>query len=444
MKLKKEKISELIKKKGGRCMTLLIFLGSLLVGLAIGLPIAFSLLFSSVVLMIFKDMFDSQILAQNLIEGANNFPLMAIPFFILAGEFINASGMSNRIVNFAMSLVGHLRGGLGYVTILAGVLFAGISGSAIADTAALGAILIPMMVARGYDEKYSTGVVASSGIIATVFPPSIALILFGVVGGVSITKLFMGGIIPGILMALGLFIAWYFVSKLDKSELPARKSFKEIISAMKEAVWALLLPIIIIGGLRGGIFTPTEAAVVVAVYSLFIGVVIYKELSPKKIYESLISAGKTTSVVLFIVAVAMVSAWLITVANIPQDVIGLLNPLIDHPIILLLMINLLFLLVGMVMDIAPAILIFTPMLLPLVTAAGIDPIYFGIIVVINLSIGLITPPVGTVLYVAGGVSNIGITNVVKGVWPFLVAHLLVLLLLILFPQIITVPLELFG
>jgi TRAP-type transport system large permease protein len=420
-----------------------VFLGSLFGSLAIGVPIAFALILSGVALMIAMNMFDAQIVAQNLINGANNFSLMAIPFFVLAGELMNAGGISKRIVEFAMALVGHIRGGLGFVAIIASILFAGLSGSAVADTAALGAILIPMMIARGYDVGRSTGLICASGIIAPVIPPSIPMIIYGVTAGVSITQLFMGGIIPGIMMGLGLIIAWSFMSRKDKSELPKRKSAKEIWFATKQASWALLLPVIIIGGLRGGVFTPTEAAVVAAFYAMFVGLGIYKELKISDLSHVLVAAAKTTAVVMFVAAAAMVSAWLITVANVPAEMAGLLGGLIENPLLLLILINLLLLIVGFVMDLTPAILIFTPVFLPIIKMAGIDPVYFGILMVINLCIGLLTPPVGTVLYVGCGISKINIGTLTKGIWPFLLVHVIVLFLLILFPSLILVPLEWF-
>lgn len=418
-----------------------VFLGSLFVSLAIGVPIAFALILSGVALMFAMDIFDSQVVAQNLINGANNFSLMAIPFFVLAGELMNAGGISKRIVSFAMALVGHVRGGLGYVAIIASILFAGLSGSAVADTAALGAILIPMMVSRGYNVNRSTGLICASGIIAPVIPPSIPMIIFGVTSGVSITELFMGGIVPGILMGVGLMIVWTFIARKDNSELPPRKTMKEILEAVKQASWALLLPVIIIGGLRGGVFTPTEAAVVAAFYALFVGLVVYRELKVKDLYPVLVASAKTTSVVMFVAAAAMVSAWLITVANVPAEMADILGGLIENPLLLLLLINILLLAIGLVMDLTPAILIFTPVLLPLVKMAGIDPVYFGIIMVFNLCIGLITPPVGTVLYVGCGISKINIWQITKGIAPFLLVHIIILILLILFPSIITVPLE---
>lgn len=418
-----------------------VFLGSLFGSLALGVPIAFALLASGVMLMFVMGTFDSQIVAQNLINGANNFSLMAIPFFVLAGELMNAGGISKRIVEFSMALVGHIRGGLGFVAIIASILFAGLSGSAVADTAALGAILIPMMIAKGYNVNTSTGIICASGIIAPVIPPSIPMILFGVTAGVSITDLFMGGIIPGVMMGVGLMIGWFFMSRKDTSELPPRKSAKEIWEAVKQASFALMLPVIIIGGLRGGVFTPTEAAVVAAFYALFVGLFIYRELKLEELYHVLIASAKTTSVVMFVAAAAMVSAWLITVANVPAEIAGYMGSLVSSPLLLMTVIMIFLLLIGLVMDLTPAILIFTPVLLPLVKMAGIDPVYFGIVMVINLCIGLITPPVGTVLYVGCGISKISLAELTKGIWPFLVVHTTVLALLILFPEIITVPLD---
>lgn len=418
-----------------------VFLVALFAALAAGVPVAFALMLCSVALMVSMNMLDSQIVAQNLINGANNFALMAIPFFILAGELMNRGGMSKRIVQFAMTLVGHVRGGLGYVVIIASVLFAGLSGSAVADTAALGAILIPMMVERGYDKRIPTAIVSSAGIIAPIIPPSIPMILFGVVSGVSITQLFMGGIVPGLLIAVGLMLVWFYMSRRETAELPPRKSVKEVLTATKEAGWALLMPVIIIGGLRGGVFTPTEAGVIAVFYALFVGMFVYRNIGPRQLYDALIRSAKTTSVVMFVASAAIVSAWMITVANVPQGMTELLNPLIDRPLLLLLLINLLLLAVGMVMDLTPTILILTPVLMPIVKAAGIDPVYFGIIMVINLCIGLITPPVGTVLYVGCGISRIRIGELVKGLWPFLLVEIAILLLLVFFPQIVTVPLE---
>ncbi|MFS0604281.1 TRAP transporter large permease [Peribacillus frigoritolerans] len=420
-----------------------VFVGSLLGAMGLGIPIAFALLVSSVVLMYFLGIFDSQIIAQNLISGADNFPLMAIPFFMLAGEAMNRGGLSRRIVEMAMKLVGHIKGGLGYVAIIASVLFASLSGSAVADTAALGAILIPMMVKSGYDVNRSSGLIASGGIIAPIIPPSIGFIIFGVASGVSITKLFMAGIVPGVLLAVGLTVTWAIVARKDKVAVNPRASAKEILTSLRQGIWALFLPVIIIGGLKFGLFTPTEAAVVAAVYAIFVGLVIYREMKVKDLYEVFVHAGKMTSVVMFLVAAALVSSWLITVADLPGQVIGLLEPFMDHPFLLLIMINLLVIVVGTAMDMTPTILILTPVLMPLVVAAGIDPVYFGVLFILNNAIGLLTPPVGTVLNVMCGISKISMEDIMKGIWPFLLVEVIVLILLILFPSLVLVPLEWF-
>ena len=337
-------------------------------------------------------------------------------------------------------MVGHIKGGLGYVAIIASVLFASLSGSAVADTAALGAILIPMMTKAGYNVNRSSGLIASGGIIAPIIPPSIGFIIFGVASGVSITKLFMAGIVPGVLLAIGLTITWAIIARKDNVAVKPRASIKEILISLRQGIWALFLPVIIIGGLKFGLFTPTEAAVVAAVYAIFVGLVIYREMKVTDLYDVFVHAGKMTSVVMFLVAAALVSSWLITVADLPGQVIGLLEPFLDHPLLLLIMINLLVIVVGTAMDMTPTILILTPVLMPLVEAAGIDPVYFGVLFILNNAIGLLTPPVGTVLNVMCGISKISMEDIMKGIWPFLLVEVIVLILLILFPSLVLVPL----
>lgn len=422
-------------------MTIAVFVGSLLGAMALGIPIAFSLLLCGVALMFYLGTFDTSIIAQNLINGVDNFSLMAIPFFILAGELMNAGGISKRIVNLALSLVGHIRGSLGYVVIIGSIIFAGLSGSAVADTAALGAILIPMMVKAGYDRNRASGLVAGSGIIAPIIPPSIPMILYGVTANVSITKLFIGGIVPGLLMGAGLAVCWWWLSRTGTYQVFPRKSFKEIFRTFLDSIWALLLPIFILVGMRGGVFTITESAVMAAFYALVVGLFIYRELKLDQMFDILLSAAKTTSVVMFLTAAAMVSAWQITIANIPAEVAGMLGPFIEQKTLLLLLIMVIVFLVGTAMDLTPTILILTPVLMPIIHAAGIDPVYFGIIYILNNCIGLLTPPVGTVLNVAASVGKTNMEGIMKGVWPFLWVHVLILLLLVLFPQIVTVPLE---
>jgi tripartite ATP-independent transporter DctM subunit len=424
-------------------VTVAVFLLALLGAMAVGMPIAYALLVSGVALMAWMGNFDAQILAQNTIEGANSFPLLAVPFFMLAGEIMNVGGLSRRIVNLALTLVGHMRGGLGYVTILAAVLMAALSGSAVADTAALAALLLPMMVAAGHDRAKAGGLIASAGIIAPVIPPSIGFVIFGVAANVSITKLFLAGIVPGLLMGVAIAVAWFLVARRENIQPPPKASRAERLRALRERTWALVLPVIVLVGLKMGVFTPTEAAVVAAVYALVVALFVYREMKISQLYEVFVSAAKTTSVIMFLVAAAMVSAWLINVANLPAELIGLLQPLMDSPTLLMLAIMLLVIAVGTAMDMTPTILILTPVLMPVVKAAGIDPVYFGVLFIINNAIGLVTPPVGTVLNVVAGVGRMKMDEVTRGVLPFMVAQLVVLFLLVLFPQIVLWPLKLF-
>ena len=420
-------------------MTVFIFLGALIGAMALGIPIAYSLLACGVALMWHLDLFDAQILAQNVINGSDSFPLLAVPFFMLAGEIMNVGGLSQRIVNFALALVGHIKGGLGYVTILAAILLSALSGSAVADAAALTALLLPMMVKAGHDKARSGGLIAAAGVIGPVIPPSIGFVIFGVAANVSISKLFLAGIFPGILIGAALWITWMILVRKEVITPPPRKSRAEILAALRHAAWALFLPVIILVGLRMGVFTPTEAAVVAAVYAFFVAFVIHRELSLNQLGAVFITAAKTTAIIMFLVAAAMVSAWLITVADLPAKVISLLQPFINQPTLLLIMMMLLVIAVGTAMDMTPTILILTPVLMPLVKAAGIDPVYFGVLFIINNSIGLITPPVGTVLNVVAGVGRMKMDDVTRGVLPFMLAEFIVLFLMVLFPSLVTVP-----
>ena len=420
-------------------MTIAVFLGSLLGAMALGIPIAFSLLLCGAALMWHLDMFDAQILAQNVIEGANSFPLLAVPFFMLAGEIMNAGGISRRIVAFALSLVGHVKGGLGYVAIVSACLMAALSGSAVADAAALAALLLPMMTAAGHDKARSAGLLASASIIAPVIPPSIAFVIFGVAANVSISKLFMAGIVPGLMLGASLWITWWWLARRENVPVPPRKTRAEVAAAFKDATLALVLPVIVVVGLKFGVFTPTEAAVVAAVYALLISTLVYGELKVSHLYGLFLSAAQTTAVVMFLVAAAMVSSWLITVAQLPAMVVGLLEPLLDNPKLLMAAMMVLVMVVGTAMDMTPTILILTPVLMPIVKAAGIDPIYFGVLFIINNAIGLVTPPVGTVLNTVAGVGKVSMDEVTRGVLPFMLAQFALLFLMVLFPALVMVP-----
>ncbi len=427
-------------------MTVTIFMVSLCGAMFVGMPVAFALLVCAVSLMVYLisvgtlDTFNTQIMAQYLLSGADNFPLMAIPFFMLAGEIMTRGGISQQIVKIANTLVGHIRGGLGYVAIMAGLVLASISGSAAADTAALAAVVIPLMRDAKYNVPRSAGLIAGAGCIAPILPPAMPLVLFGVVSQLSITKLFFTGIFPGLLMALSLVITWRFVARKDFKDAPKQKfAFGPLLKALREGFWALSLPVIILGGMKTGAFTPTEAAVVAAVTALLISLFVYKGLKIRDLPNILLTAAKTCSAIMLIVAASMVVAWLITIAEIPGQVTAMMQPFMHNKLLLMAVLMLLVFAVAIPLDLAPTVLILTPVLMPLVKEAGIDPYYFGIMFMMNNAIGLITPPVGTVLNVVSGVARVNLDSVIKGMWPFLIAETLVMILLVLFPDLVIVP-----
>ncbi|OAP36761.1 L-dehydroascorbate transporter large permease subunit [Sinorhizobium glycinis] len=422
-------------------MTIAIFTGSLIGAIALGVPIAFALLICAVALMLLQGNIDTTILSQKIIEGADSFPLLAIPFFMLAGELMNAGGISKRIVTFALTFVGHLRGGLGFVAIFASVLMAAISGSAAADAAAIGALLIPMMRRAGYDVPRSAGLIAAGGVIAPVIPPSIGLIVFGVIANVSIGKLFLAGIVPGLMMGLSLLLAWVWVARRDKAKILPRQDWNARLRAGIDGIWALVMPAGIIGGLKFGIFTPTEAGVVACVYAFAVGAFVYRELPLRQLHPILVAAAKSTAVIVFLIATALISAWLITLSELPSQVEAMLSPFMDNKILLMAVIMVIVVIVGTALDFAPTLMILTPVLMPVIKQAGIDPVYFGVLFIMNNAIGLITPPVGIVLNVMCRVANISMGDLMKGLWPFLWAELIVLFLLVLFPDLVMVPLD---
>ncbi|WP_286787766.1 MULTISPECIES: TRAP transporter large permease [Pseudomonas] len=422
-------------------MTVAVFLSSLLGFMAFGMPIAFALLLTGAVLMWYLDFWDVQLLAQNLQAGADSFPLLAVPFFILAGELMNAGGISRRIITMAQAFVGHKKGGLGYVAIAASVLLASMSGSALADTAALATLLLPMMRQRGYPLSSSCGLVSAGGIIAPIIPPSMPFVIYGVVTNTSISQLFLAGLVPGLIMGAGLIIAWTLIARSIHEPPQPKASWAERRHAIVDGIAALMLPVIIVGGLRGGIFTPTEAAVVAAVYALLVSTLLYRELSWNALVEVLTRASRTTASVMFLCAAATVSAYMVTLAQLPDEIAAMLGPVADNPKLLVAAIMLLMVAIGMVLDLTPTILILGPVLAPIAAKAGVNPVYFGVMFVLIGSIGLITPPVGTVLNVVGGIGRIRMEKLVQGVLPFFFTYIAIVVLLVIFPEIITVPLK---
>ncbi len=426
-------------------MELFIFLGTLFVFLFTGLPIAIVLFICCLVLLWFLDMGDMPYqLAFQVVSGTDNYILITVPFFILAGEIMKHGGISKQLIEFAQVIVGRFRGGLGYVTILACMLFAGLSGVAIADVSALGGMLVPMMVASGYDKARATGLVCSSALTAPIIPPSLPLIILGVTAGLSIGKLFVMGIVPGILLGMSIMVAWFIMVRKDNITDITKVPAKDILPITIKAIPAILLPIIIIVGIRMGVFTPTEGGAVACVYAFLVSTLINRKLKLSMIPTLCYDAMKSTAIVMFIVGGASAVGWMITMADVPAQLVELMQGLVNHPIMLLIVLNILLLALGMVMDITPITLIFTPVLFPLVEAAGIDVYYFAIIMILNLCLGLLTPPVGTVLYIGCSVSNLKMGQLVRGIGPFLIAEFIFLILCLIFPAIITAPAKWFG
>jgi TRAP-type transport system large permease protein len=420
-------------------LAFIVFAGGMLILMGIGMNMALALVLTGAGMAWVLGFWDTQLLAQNLVAGVDSFPLLAVPFFILAGELMNSGGISRRIITMAQAWVGHIRGGLGYVAIGAAVLMASMSGSALADTAALATILLPMMRQQGYPMGTSAGLIASGGIIAPIIPPSMPFVIYGVTTNTSISALFLSGIVPGLIMGVGLIFAWQFV--LRDLTLPIGKALpiRDRLSATTSAFWALLMPVIIIGGLKTGVFTPTEAAVVAAFYALIIALFVHREMSIGDVHDVLVRAAKTTAIVMFLCAGAQVASYMITLADLPSTLANWLGPMIQSPRLLMVIMMIVLILIGTALDLTPTILIFAPVMLPIAVKAGIDPVYFGLMFVLNGAIGLITPPVGTVLNVVAGIGRMSMTQVIRGVNPFLVTYTLILFLFVLFPQIVTAP-----
>jgi tripartite ATP-independent transporter DctM subunit len=422
-------------------VTILLFLSVLVGAIALGMPVAFALVLTGVALMYQLDFFNAQLVAQNMLAGADIYPLLAVPCFILAGELMNAGGISARIITLASSSVGHIRGGLGYVAIAATLLMGSFSGSALADTAAVATLLIPMMRDHGYPVPRSAGLIAAGGVIAPIVPPSMPFIIFGVTTNTSISSLFMAGIVPALMRAGGLVVVWWMLARNMDVVMQPRKNWADRGRALADALWALGLPVLIVGGLRGGLFTPTEASAAAAVYALLVSLFIYRELKVSQLFALFVKAARTSSMVMFLAAAAFVSSYMVTLADLPSHMSDMLGPLMEHPRLLMAAVMVLLLAIGSVMDLTPTILVLGPVLLPLVVKAGIDPTYFGVMFILVGTLGLIHPPVCTVLNTVCGIARISLESATRGVWPFLLMETALVFLFVIYPGFITVPLK---
>jgi len=424
-------------------MTIILFV-SLLFCFIIGIPIAFSLGIASVATLQFGSDLPLTLAAQRLFTGADSFPLMAIPFFMLAGELMESGGISRRLFDFAHALVGFIAGGLAMVAVVAAMFFAGISGAAAADTAAVGAVSIPAMIRKGYHRGFAAAVQAAGGSIGVIIPPSIPMIIFGVVGGVSIGKMFLGGFIPGLLIGVSLMIVSYFMAKRAGYERDSFLGFATMGRTFFGAFWALLMPVIILGGILGGIFTPTEAAVVAAIYGMIVGFAVYRELKLRDLPKIFAKAAVSTSTVMLLIATANIFGWILTAERVPQNVAAYLVNLTSSPAVLYALILLCLLAIGTFMETSASLIILTPVFLPVIQQFGIDPVHFGVIMVTALAIGMLTPPLGICLFIACNIAQIQLSEIVRYIVPFLTVMIGVLVLMTYVPDIVMFIPNTFG
>ncbi|XKH61850.1 TRAP transporter large permease [Halomonas sediminis] len=403
--------------------------------LVLGVPIAVSLGGSSLLYVALSGSVPEVVVAQRMISGIDSFPLLAIPFFILAGNLMNNGGITTRIFDFAKALMGWMRGGLGHVNVGASIVFSGMSGAAVADAGGLGTIEIKAMREAGYDEEFAVGITAASSTIGPIIPPSLPMVIYGVMASVSVGQLFVAGLVPGLLMGLVLMLMIFFLARRRGYQRDAAFSWSVLWQTFRRAILSLFTPVIIVGGIMTGAFTPTEAAIAAVVYALFLGGVVYRILTWRRLMKVSMETIETTAVILLIVAGASIFAWILTSNQVAQQVVNLLGPLADNPVATLIIINIVLIIVGCFMETIAAITILVPVLLPLAVASGVDPVHFGVIMVLNLMIGLLTPPVGMVLYVLSRVSNISFEKCMRGTLPFLIPLVISLLLVTFIPAI---------
>jgi tripartite ATP-independent transporter DctM subunit len=414
-------------------MVVMLFI-SFLILIFVGVPVAFSLGISSTVYLFISDI-PLSIVAQKMYAGIDSFVLICIPGFILAGNLMNSGGITKRIIGFADTIFGHIRGGLGLANIGASMIFAGISGTALADTASIGGILIPAMVEEGYEADFSVAVTASSSTIGPIIPPSLPMIIAGTLTGISVGKMFLAGAIPGLLLGVFLMAMSYYISVKRNHPKGEKKSIKFIWKSFLGAFWAILMTVLILFGILGGVFTPTEASIMAVLYAIVIGKYVYKELKFRDIPKIIVDSIKGTAAIMILVGFANVFAWILASEQIPQMIANGILSISTNKIIVIILINVLLLFVGMFMETIAALVILFPVLLPVAIQIGIDPIQFGVMCVLNLVIGLCTPPVGVCLFVGSSIGKISIMQATKAIMPFVVMCLLVLLLVSFVPQI---------
>jgi C4-dicarboxylate transporter, DctM subunit len=399
----------------------------------LSVPIGFSIGLSSALALAYKGSMPFTILAQKMFTGLDSFPLLAVPFFILAGLFMETGGISARLVRFASVLVGHVRGGLAHVVIVATIFFSGVSGSSAADTAAIGSIMIPSMVKRGYPRPLATAIVAAAGGMGVNIPPCIIMVLYGIAANVSIGYLFAAGFIPGFISGLALMVMVYFIAKRDGLPKETKASLREMLIAGRDAVPPLLMPVIILGGILSGVFTATESAVIAVVYGVVLSMFVYRELHVRDVPRILVTSAKLTGMVMLVVGMSTTFAWIVTVERVPQMITEWILAATQNPWVFLLFTNVLMLIVGMFIDATPAMITFTPILFPIAQKLGIDPVHFGIVMVTNLGVGFVTPPVGSCLFVASAIGETTIDEVFKPLLPFLAVMVVALILITYWP-----------
>ena len=418
-------------------MTILLLFGTFILCLVVGVPIAMALGISALVSIYFGTTLPLGIITQKAFTALDSFPLLAIPFFMLAGNLMGKGGVSKRLLDLATKIVGWMTGGLALVTIVACMFFAAISGSGPATVAAIGGFMIPAMIARKYEPGFAAAVTAAAGSIGVIIPPSIPFVLYGVIGSVSVGSLFLAGVIPGLLIGVGLMITAFIVAKRQGFEVNSVEKFelKEVLKSTWDAKWALLIPVIILGGIYGGVFSPTEAAVVACVYALIIGVFVYKELTLKDVYKCFLESVVINSTTMIIIGLSVSVAYYMTLEKMPDSISDFLISFSSNPIVILLLINILLFFVGMFIDTISALVVLTPILLPIVVSVGVDPIHFGVILVSALALGFITPPLGVNLFVASSVGGVKFEKIVAAVIPFIISMIICLLVITYVPSI---------